>query len=385
MYNFAFSIFVLNPKMKYFLIAGEASGDMHGAALMRELKKIDSQAEFCILGGDLMQQEGGSLVQHYKNMAFMGVFNVVMNLGKIAKNFDLCTKAIRQFNPDVVILIDYPGFNLKVAKYVKEHLNLPIYYYIAPKLWAWKEYRIKSIKQYVDKMFTIFPFETEYFAKLGYKVDYVGNPTAEAIDKFLSAPHENSSELADKPSVALLCGSRKQEVAKCLPVMARMSHYYPQYRFVVAAAPNIDKNFYDDIAGENIEVVYGDTYNVLRRADAAVVNSGTATLETALIGTPQVVVYHVIGGVFVPLLRRIFIKIPYVSLVNLIAGREAVKELITPEFDEQNLKNELGNILGNGQNRKAILNSYADIRQKLGSVEASGNTAKAIYKHLKRE
>ncbi len=371
--------------MRYFLIAGEASGDMHGAALMREIKKTDAEAEFCLLGGDAMLLEGGSLVQHYKNMAFMGVFNVLVNIGKIAENFNLCKKAMHQFAPDVVILIDYPGFNLKMAKYVKKHLNLPVYYYIAPKLWAWKEYRIKRIKRYVDRMFTIFPFETQYFAKLGYKVDYVGNPTAEVIDKFLSVAGNSASESDDLPSVALLCGSRRQEVAKCLPVMAKMAHCYPQYRFVIAAAPNIDTSFYSKFISNNIEVVYGDTYNVLRRADVAVVNSGTATLETALIGTPQVVVYHVVGGWFVPLLRKIFIKIPYVSLVNLIAGKEVVKELITPHFNEANLADELGKIINNEKNRQNILNDYGDIRNKLGRQSASSNAAKAIYEYLMQD
>ena len=375
--------------MKYFLIVGEASGDLHGASLMRELKNTDPEAEFCFLGGDLMQNEGGRLVQHYKNMAFMGIVNVILNLNKIAKNFELCTKAIKEFNPDVVILIDYPGFNLKIAKHVKKTSQIPVYYYIAPKLWAWKEYRIKTIKRYVDRMFVIFPFETEYFAKLGYKVDYVGNPTAETIDRFLTANAErtNSPSLptpTTKPMIALLCGSRRQEVGKCLPVMAKMATYFPQYQFVAAAAPNIDKDFYDNILHSGIEIVYNDTYNILRQSKAAIVNSGTATLETALIGTPQVVVYHVIGGILVPLLRKMLIKIPFVSLVNLIAQKEAVKELITPKFNEKNLRYEFEKILTDKKCIEQVEQDYAEIRKRLGNESASKNTASMIYKLLKK-
>lgn len=371
--------------MRYFLVAGEASGDLHGASLMRELKAIDANAEFCFLGGDLMQQEGGTLVQHYKNMAFMGIVNVILNLKKIAKNFSLCTKAICQFSPDVVILIDYPGFNLKVAKYVKTTLNTPVYYYIAPKLWAWKEYRIKTIKRYIDKMFVIFPFETDYFAKLGYKVDYVGNPTAETIDKFLKQNNETNPTPAvstDKPIIALLSGSRRQEVAKCLPIMTKMATYFPDYKFVVAAAPNIGSDFYDRLLTTDIEVVYDKTYNVLRQAEAAIVNSGTATLETALLDTPQVIVYHVVGGFIVPLLRKILIKIPFVSLVNLIAQKEAVKELITPNFTEKKLRDELAKIIENPHKIDEIKKDYSRIRKKLGVESASNNTASMIYNFL---
>lgn len=371
--------------MRYFLVAGEASGDLHGASLMRELKAIDANAEFCFLGGDLMQKEGGTLVQHYKNMAFMGIVNVILNLKKIAKNFSLCTKAIRQFSPDVVILIDYPGFNLKVAKYVKTTLNTPVYYYIAPKLWAWKEYRIKTIKRYIDKMFVIFPFETDYFAKLGYKVDYVGNPTAETIDKFLKQNNEANPTpplSTDKPIIALLSGSRRQEVAKCLPIMTKMATYFPDYKFVVAAAPNIESDFYDRLLTADIEVVYDKTYNVLRQAEAAIVNSGTATLETALLDTPQVIVYHVVGGLIVPLLRKILIKIPFVSLVNLIAQKEAVKELITPNFTEKKLRDELAKIIENPHKRDEIKQDYSRIRKKLGVESASNNTASMIYNFL---
>lgn len=374
--------------MRYFLIAGEASGDMHGASLMRELKAIDGEAEFCFLGGDLMQAEGGTLIQHYKNMAFMGIVNVILNLNKIAANFDLCTKAIYEFKPDAVVLIDYPGFNLRIAKHVKKNLQIPVYYYIAPKLWAWKEYRIKTIRRYVDRMFTVFPFETEYFARLGYRVDYVGNPTAETIDRFLTSADRQppvETEPAAKPVVALLCGSRRQEVSKCLPVMAKMATFFPDYRFVVAAAPNIDKSFYRSLLHSDIEVIYNDTYNVLRRSAAAIVNSGTATLETALIGVPQVVVYHVIGGGVVPLLRKMLIKIPFVSLVNLIAGKEAVPELITPDFTEEKLRHVFGSIVSDEKRLEQMRLDYSEIRKTLGTESASKNTALMIYGLLKGE
>ena len=301
-------------------------------------------------------------------MACMGVVNVILNLHKIAKNFDLCAKAIKDFSPDAVILIDYPGFNLKVAKYVKNNLDIPVYYYIAPKLWAWKEYRIKTIKRYVDRMFTIFPFETEYFGKLGYNVEYVGNPTVEAIDNFLNN-NATPSETDKSTTIALLCGSRRQEVLKCLPIMARMTGYFPQYKFVVAAAPNIDHSIYTRILRGNTDVV----------------NSGTATLETAIIGTPQVVVYHVIGGLFVPLLRKIFIKIPFVSLVNLIAGKEVVTELITPKFTERQLYIELNKIVSSPKRYQEIKEGYWTVTQRLGKESASKNTARLIYGYLESD
>ncbi len=366
--------------MKYFLIAGEASGDMHGAKLMSELKVIDPEAQFCFLGGDLMLAEGGKMVQHYKNMAFMGIINVIKNLDKIAKNFSLCTAAIREFKPDAVIFIDYPSFNLKVAKYAKTVLKLPTYYYIAPKLWVWKEYRIKSIKRYIDRMFAIFPFEVEYFAGLGYKVDYVGNPVAERVSEFLQKG--NNIYMAEKPTVALLAGSRKQEISKCLPLMQKMADYFPEYQFVVAKAPGIESCFYEQFLSENVKVVENQTYELLKGSRAAIVNSGTATLETALIGTPQVVVYHVIGGKLVPLLHKMLLKVKYVSLVNLIAGREVVKELITPNFNEEQLRSELRDLLENEARRKQIKESYREISEKLGSGSTSAITARKIVDDL---
>ena len=375
--------------MKYFLIAGEASGDLHASALMRELKLVDNQAEFCFLGGDLMAAQGGKIVRHINQMAFMGIINVLLNFKKIAENMKVCKQAIRDFAPDVVILVDYPGFNLRIAKFVKKELQLPVYCYIAPKLWAWKSYRIKEIKNYVDKVFTIFPFETQYFRNLGYEVDYVGNPTVDSVDEFLEQKREQGTKSKEqsqkefffgkKPIVALLAGSRKQEIRGCLKIMSSMADFFPDFRFVLAAAPAIDESFYRKILPQNIDIVFGETYNLVKNSFSAVVNSGTATLETALLNTPQVVVYHVFGGIIVPILRKLLIHIPFVSLVNLIAGKEVVKELITPNFTEKKLKNELAKILYDNDLRSKILADYQKIRETLGDKGTAKRTAEKIF------
>jgi lipid-A-disaccharide synthase len=370
--------------MKYFLIAGEASGDLHASALMRELKVVDNQAQFCFLGGGLMQEQGGKMVKHYSQMAFMGIVNVVLNINKIARNFADCKDAILQFQPDVIILIDYPSFNLKVAKFVKENLQCPVYYYIAPKLWAWKEYRIKSIKKYVDKMFVIFPFETQYFSKLGYEADYVGNPIVDAVKNFMES-NDIQPIKSDKPIVALLCGSRKQEISKCLPVMSSMSERFPDFQFIAAAAPSIEKEFYEEILPENVKIVYNQTYSLVNQSFAAIVNSGTATLETALLGTPQVVVYHVIGGKLVPLLKKLLIKIPFVSLVNLISGKESVKELITPHFNKKELQQELHKVLYDSEIREQIKQDYQNIKITLGQKGAAQKAAEKIFENLNKQ
>ncbi|MDR1542915.1 MAG: lipid-A-disaccharide synthase [Prevotellaceae bacterium] len=363
--------------MKYFLIVGEASGDMHGAALMRELKNVDFQADFCFLGGDLMQAQGGKMVRHYREMAFMGIVNVLLNMRKITENFRLCKEAIVDFKPDVVILIDYPGFNLKIMEFVKKNLQTPVYYYIAPKLWAWKSYRIKTIKRYADKVFTIFPFETQYFRNLGYEVNYVGNPTVDAVEDFLQNT-DNRIVDSEKPVVALLAGSRKQEIRGCLKIMSAMADYFPDFQFVAAAAPNIDESFYRKFLPENISLIKGNTYQVIKNSFAAVVNSGTATLETALLNTPQVVVYHVFGGIFVPILRKILIHIPFVSLVNLIAEKEVAKELITPNFTKEKLKTELAKILYDSDLREEFFADYKKIRQTLGEKGTAQRVAEKI-------
>ena len=379
--------------MKYYLIAGEASGDLHASNLMKELKMLDTQAEFRYLGGDLMQAEGGTLVKHYRDMAFMGFAAVIANFRKIFGNFSLCKKDISLHKPDVLILVDYPSFNLKIAKFVKKHFpSIPVYYYISPKIWAWKEYRIKDIKKYIDRIFSILPFEVDYFKKHNYRVTYVGNPSVDAIENradkeqtFEEFVSENN--LSGKPIVALLAGSRKQEIRACLPVFMQLLPHFPDCEFVVAGAPGIDAEFYENIIrrGEIFSapaIVYGKTYPLLQQATAAVVNSGTASLETALLGAPQVVAYSLKGGKMVTWIMRKVIKVKWASLVNLVANREAVKELLGADFTFENLKNETEKLLHNSDFRQKQMEDYAEVRGKLGGTGASKNAAQAMYGSL---
>ncbi|MEI6754914.1 MAG: lipid-A-disaccharide synthase [Paludibacter sp.] len=367
--------------MKYFIIAGEASGDLHASNLMYELRKLDSEAEFCYLGGDLMHAQGGKLVKHYRDMAFMGFWAVIKNAPIVLRNINDCKKAIVNFQPDVVILVDYPGFNLRIAEFVKENLKTPVYYYISPKIWAWKEYRIKDIKRYVDKMFTIFPFETAFYAKHNYLVEYVGNPTLETI---LARPNQKQSfeefceqnNLNKKPIIAILAGSRKQEISACLQRMIDSATLFKDYQVIIAGAPGIDPLFYYNIvSGKNIPVIFGKTYELVQHSSAAIVNSGTATLETALIGTPQVVVYHVIFGKLASWLRKFVIKVPFISLVNLVAEKEVVKELVAQHFTVENVTNELEKLLYHQTYRNAMLNGYASIQESLGETGAAKRAA----------
>jgi len=374
--------------MKYFLIAGEASGDLHASNLMRELKQHDSTAEFCFLGGDLMLAEGGLLVRHYREMAFMGFVSVVRNLNKVLKNIRDCKSALLNFKPDVVILIDYPSFNLRIAKFVKEKLHLPVIYYIAPKIWAWKEYRIKSIKKYTDKVLTIFPFETEFYRKHQYVVQYVGNPTVDSVSDLLDKTETTASFLQDndldgRPLIALLAGSRRHEIAKCLPVMLQAVRRFPDYQAVVAGAPGIEKEFYSSLGGgDTVPVIFGKTYQLVYHAQAAIVNSGTATLETALIGTPQVVVYYAQPGRLVYLLKKIFLKVEYVSLVNLISGRESVRELIAHLFNPDMVAAETHKLLYNPQYRAAVLADYELVGRELGEPGTARHAAAFIVDYL---
>lgn len=374
--------------MKYFIIAGEASGDLHASAFMRELKKVDSCAEFCFLGGDLMQSQGGTLVKHYRDMAFMGFVAVLKNARTVLKNLSDCKQAILDFKPDVLILVDYPGFNLRMARFAKEALNIPVYYYISPKIWAWKEYRIKEIKRYVDKMFTIFPFETAFYARHNYPVEYVGNPT---IDSICLRPNQQQTfeefisrnKLSKKPVIAILAGSRKQEILACLPRMLEAALRFPDYQVVIAGAPGIEPGFYKSILkGSDVQIVLGQTYELLQQARAAVVNSGTATLETALIGTPQVVVYHVIFGRLAYVVKDLLIKVKYISLVNIVAEKEVVKELIAHLFTVENVAAELERLLNNESYRAAMLQDYANIKNALGEPGAAERSAKLMYESL---
>ncbi len=375
--------------MRYFIIAGEASGDLHGSNLMRELKEVDPKAQFCFLGGDLMSAQGGELIKHYREMAFMGFVNVLRNAGKVIDNMNLCKKSIVAFKPDVVILIDYPSFNLRIAEFVKKNIHIPVYYYISPKLWAWKEFRIKSIKKYVDNMFTIFPFETEFYKKHGYEVEYVGNPS---VDSIASRPMQdesfnnfcNANDIDNTPIIALLPGSRKQEIRACLPTMLEAAKNFDRYQIVVTGAPGVSPNFYNEIADmQGVKIVFDQTYRLLSQSDTAIVNSGTATLETALIGTPQIVVYQLAMSRVAMMLKPILIKTKYVSLVNIIAGKEVVTELLGHHFTAENLTKELSVLLNDSKRLLAMKEDYRAISALLGKPGAAIQAAKSIFNHLK--
>lgn len=376
--------------MKYFLIAGEASGDLHASNLMAALKEKDPEADFRFFGGDLMQAVGGTLVKHYKEMAFMGFIPVLLNLRTILNNMKTCQEDIRKYQPDVVILIDYPGFNLKIAKFVKTVLHLPVYYYISPKIWAWKQYRIKDFRRYVDRMFCILPFETEFFRKLDYSVDYVGNPSVDSVaqykEKQANRPNTFMADegLPDKPILALLAGSRRQEIKDNLPTMLEVAAAYPDYQPVIAGAPGLEPEYYKQYIGNHpAKIIFGKTYDLLQHSRAALVTSGTATLETSLFRVPQVVCYYVVAGPLASFIFRNFFHTKYISLVNLIAGREVVQELFGARFSYQQIHDELGKILHDTAYRQQMLDGYDEIIQILGKPGASQRTAELIYLSLK--
>lgn len=376
--------------MKYFLIAGEASGDLHASNLMAALKEKDPEADFRFFGGDLMQAVGGTLVKHYREMAFMGFIPVLLNLRTILNNMKTCQEDIRKYQPDVVILIDYPGFNLKIAKFVKTVLHLPVYYYISPKIWAWKQYRIKDFRRYVDRMFCILPFETEFFRKLDYSVDYVGNPSVDSVaqykEKQANRPDTFMADegLPDKPILALLAGSRRQEIKDNLPTMLEVAAAYPDYQPVIAGAPGLEPEYYKQYIGNHpAKIVFGKTYDLLQHSRAALVTSGTATLETSLFRVPQVVCYYVVAGPLASFIFRNFFHTKYISLVNLIAGREVVQELFGARFSYQQIHDELGKILHDTVYRQQMLDGYDEIIQMLGKPGASQRTAELIYQSLK--
>ena len=367
---------------RYFIIAGEASGDLHASNLMRELKTLDAKAEFCFLGGDLMAAQGGEMVKHYRDMAFMGFIAVLKNARTVLNNLADAKQAIARFRPDVVILVDYPSFNLRIARFVKETLHLPVYYYISPKIWAWKEFRIKSIKKYVDRMFTILPFETEFYQNHDYEVTYAGNPS---VDSIASRPHQQQTfsefcrinKLTELPIIAILPGSRKQEIAGCLPAMLEAAKKFSNHQIVVSGAPGMEPDFYKSfIKNSETNVVFNQTYELVAHAHAAVVNSGTATLETALLNTPQVVVYKVALAPLAMPLKKILIQVKYVSLVNIIAGKEVVKELVGDLFTVTNIRNELNKLLHDEKYRLEMLDGYHEIREKLGAPGAAVNAAR---------
>jgi len=378
--------------MKYFIVAGEASGDLHAANLMAALKKQDSEADFRFFGGDLMQEQGGKILKHYKEMAFMGFIPVLLNLRTILKNMKMCREEILKYQPDVVILVDYPGFNLKIAKFVKENTDIPVYYYISPKVWAWKEYRVKSFKKYVDKMLCILPFEVDFFKKHNYKVNYVGNPTVDEIAQFTERNNADNSDifrkennLSGKPIIALLAGSRKQEIKDNLPPMLEAVKAFGNYQAVIAGAPGIVKEYYKEYMGPDSDIVFSQTYRLLQYSDAALVTSGTATLETALFRVPQAVCYKMSFPNLAYFGFKHILHTKYISLVNLIADKPVVQELFAKYFSVENIRNELDKILNDKAYRGKMLEGYDEVINILGKPGASERAAGLIVDTLQKD
>lgn len=371
--------------MKYYLLVGEASGDLHASHLMQALKQRDAEAQFRFFGGDLMTAVGGQRVRHYRELAYMGFIPVLLHLPTILRNMKLCKQDIRQWQPDVVILVDYPGFNLGIAQYVHQHRICPVYYYISPKLWAWKEYRIKNIKRDVDELFSILPFEVPFFEqKHHYPIHYVGNPTAQEVREYLATNGERKAVSGEKPVLALLAGSRRQEIKDNLPAMlAATAHLTEHYDVVLAGAPSIEPSYYDCFtAGYKVRLVVNDTYALLSQATAALVTSGTATLEACMFRVPQVVCYETPLPRLVGFLRRYALKVKYVSLVNLIAGREVVTELVAETFSVSNIRRELEAILPGGSQRQRMLADYEEVHRLLGDSRAADEAAHIMLKLL---
>ena len=394
--------------MKYYIIAGEASGDLHASNLMRSLKAKDPEAEFRFFGGDLMKAVGGTLVKHYRELAYMGFVQVVLHARTILRNMRRCKEDIVAWAPDVVILVDYPGFNLSIAKYVKTHTQIPVYYYISPKIWAWKEYRIKDIRRYVDEMFSILPFEVPFYAGHDYPIHYVGNPCVDAVADFKAQYTETREEFCARhglnpelPIVALLAGSRKQEIKDNLPIMlSATKHFMPGkvyrrerikgFQWVIAGAPGIEKEMYGEVfakseATRGVTVVYGETYALLSHSYAAMVTSGTATLETALFRVPQVVCYYIMCGKVVSWLRSMVLKVKYISLVNLVADFPLVHELVADEMRERELTEELNQLLLDDFYRNRMFSEYDKmVIAPLGEPGASEHAADKMVELLRQ-
>lgn len=380
--------------MKYYLIAGEASGDLHASRLMRSLKQRDAEAEFRFFGGDRMAAEGGTMVHHYRDLAYMGFIPVLLHLRTIMRGMEECKRDIVSWMPHVVILIDYAGFNLSIAEYIKENTGIPVHYYIAPKLWAWKEYRIKYFKQYVDHLYSIMPHEVDFFeGKHKYPMHYVGNPTQNEVDEFKATYRESREDfcrrhgLSSKPIIALLAGSRRQEIKDNLPYMIEASRRYRDYQLVLAGAPGIETEYYNKYikkgrAEQSLKIVSDDTYALLSHATAALVTSGTATLETALFSVPQVVCYRVPLPWLAAKVRPLMLKIKYISLVNIIADKEIVTELVE-QFTPSAAAAELAAILPGTQRREAMLRDYEFLRSKLGTSVAPDNAADWIIESIR--
>ncbi len=374
--------------MRYYIISGEASGDLHGSNLIKELKKKDTTADIRCWGGDKMQAAGATLVKHYKELAFMGFLEVIKNLRTILKNIKFCKEDILQYKPTAIILIDYPGFNLRIAKWAKER-GIKVIYYISPQVWAWKENRVKLIKECVDKMLVILPFEKDFYKKWNYEVEYVGHPLVEVVDGFLESSSKNlESSIRYQVSgntIALLPGSRQQEILKKLPIMLEVAKHFPGYQFVVAKAPGLDEHFYASLLApyKNVSSVVNKTYELLVQSKAALVTSGTATLETALFAVPEVICYK--GSAFSYQIAKRLIKIKFIGLVNLIMDKEVVKELIQDELTVENLKRELDLLLTDETKQKQLKADYAALKTLLSKGgHASANAAASIYAYLSK-
>lgn len=379
--------------MKYYLIVGEASGDLHASRLMRSLKKYDELAEFRFFGGDLMAAEGGTRVKHYKELAYMGFVPVLLHLGTIFSNMKRCKEDIVVWKPDVVILVDYPGFNLNIAKFLKKNTLIPVYYYISPKIWAWKEWRIKSIKRDVSEMFSILPFEVPFYEqKHKYPVHYVGNPTAQEVAEFRAGYHQTHEEFcrennldSRKPIVALLAGSRLQEIKDNLPAMIEVAERFEDYQMVLAGAPSIEDEYYDKfLEGTPVRVVKNKTYQLLSHTTAALVTSGTATLETALFNVPQVVCYETPLPKLIRFAFNHVLKVDYISLVNLVANKEVVPEMFADKFTIDGIANELYKIMPGQPARERMLAEYQEVLRELGSKVAPDEAASIMVDLLRK-
>jgi len=369
--------------MRYYLIAGEASGDLHASNLMAELKQLDVEAEFRFYGGDKMAAVGGTLVKHYRELAYMGFIPVLVHLPQILRNMKQCKADIMDWKPDVVILVDYPGFNLDIAKFVHEKGICKVFYYISPKIWAWKEYRIKNIKRDVDELFSILPFEVKWFEERGYPVHYVGNPCVDAVERTTLIPPKQWAT----PLIAILAGSRRQEIKDNLRMMLECAATFEGYKLVIAGAPNIDEAYYRKYIpkGLEVEIRFGQTYQVLSESAAALVTSGTATLETAILRVPQVVCYATPVGKFISWLRTKVLKVKYISLVNLIVDREIVQELVADRMTRENIIQCLGDILPGGKVRQQMLDDYEEMNRVLGGAGASRRAAEEMVSELRCE
>lgn len=369
--------------MKYYIIAGEASGDLHASNLMKGLRQQDAEATFRCWGGDMMQEAGGILVKHYRDLAFMGFAEVLLNLRTILRNFKFCREDILEYKPDVLILVDYPGFNLRIARWAAGH-GIRVFYYISPQVWAWKRSRVHKIKKYVERMYVILPFEKAFYAGYDYEVDFVGHPLLDAIKTGTTDKLSLRKELgiSDEPVIAVLPGSRRQEIRKMLPVMLAMSRYFPGYQFLVAGATSVPIEVYAEaVTHEKVRLLKGSMHEILQLADAAMVTSGTATLETALFRVPEVVCYKG-GWLSYQIARRLVKNIQYISLVNLIMDREVVKELIQGDFNARMLKEELKRLISDKAYRDKMLAELDALREKLGGPGASETAARLMYARL---